>query len=351
MRILQLVTRFDFGGAENHVRELCNELVANNHQVILVSRNGRQKELLDNRVIFIPIPSLVSNFILAQAILIVYLNVRHKIDVIHAHQRLPIITACLAGFISRVPVVATVHGRVRHDLRSVIARKFASKIIFVSNQVLTISRHFESIKHKSVVIPNGIPIPQKFPKIESFTIGYFSRIDERHFEVIKNLVLAVEKFTNDYPNIKLLLIGDGKEVEKLKLMIHDSNLRLNDNVIQYRGFVENLEDWSSFPELVFGVGRVAIEALARGANVLSVNYKRMGEIISLSNYGQYALNNFVNISGIPPTSEKMYSQLKLYYQKRNEYRAETPALALKIENDFSISKTTQSIVEVYSTVS
>jgi len=348
MRILQLVTRFDFGGAENHVRELCNELVANNHQVILVSRNGRQKELLDNRVVFKPLPLPVSNLILTQVVIILYHLLRYKIDVIHAHQRLPIISACIAGFILKVPVVVTVHGRVRHDLRSVIARKFASKIIFVSNQVLTISRHFESIKHKSVVIPNGIPIPQKSPEIEPYTIGYFSRIDERHLEVIKNLVLAVEELKADYPNVRLMIMGDGKEVERLKLLIFETNSKFNQEVILYKGFVKSLENWSFFPELLFGVGRVAIEGLARRANLISVNYKRMGEIVTLSNYEQYALNNFVNVAGLPPTQEKIYNQFKIYYEQREVYRSQAPTLALKIENDFGINKTTNRIIEVYS---
>lgn len=348
MRILQLVTRFDFGGAENHVRELCNELAASNHQVILLSRKGRQNELLDKRVKFIQLPSFVRNLILTQVVIIAYLLLRCKIDVIHAHQRLPIISACIAGFILRVPVVATVHGRVRHDLRSAIARRFTSRIIFVSNQVLTISRHYGTIKHKSVVIPNGIPIPQKLPDLEPYTIGYFSRIDERHFEVIKNLILAVAKLKTYYPNARLLLLGDGKEVEKLKLLIYEANSKLNEEAIQYRGFVKNLENIGIFPELLFGVGRTAIEGLARGANLISVNYKRMGEIVTLSNYEQYALNNFVNVTGLPPTQEKIFNQLKNYYEKRDSYRSQAPALAQRIENDFGINKTTNRIIEVYS---
>ncbi|MBC7124472.1 MAG: hypothetical protein H5T24_02495, partial [Bacteroidales bacterium] len=76
MRILQLVTRFDFGGAENHVRELCNELAACNHQVILLSRKGRQNELLDKRVLFIHLPSFVRNLILTKVVIIAYLLLR-----------------------------------------------------------------------------------------------------------------------------------------------------------------------------------------------------------------------------------------------------------------------------------
>jgi glycosyltransferase involved in cell wall biosynthesis len=351
MRILQLVTRFDFGGAENHVRELCNELVANNHQVILVSRNGGQKELLDNRVVFIPIPSLVSNLILAQAILIVYLNFRHKIDVIHAHQRLSIITACLAGFISRVPVVATVHGRVKHDLRSPIARKLASKIIFVRYQALSNLDRFKTIKPKSIYIPNGIVKPKIKPNFKSNVIGYISRIDKRHFEIIKLLIQATEKIKRENPAIKLMLIGDGEKVEELKALVNETNLKFNDKAIVYLGFVKDIDLLNSFPELIFGVGRVAIEGLIRGANVISLKSNRMGRVITLSNYKKYIITNFIEIDGISPTLETIYNELKLYYQKRDEYRTEAPTLALKIENDFNIGKTTQRIIEVYSTVS
>ena len=351
MRILQLVTRFDFGGAENHVRELCNELVANNHEVILITRKGRQKELLDKRVIFIQLPSLISNLILIQAAIIVYLLLRYKIDVIHAHQRLPIISACLAGFITRAPVLATVHGRVRHDLRSVIARKLTSRIIFVSSQVLTISRHYGTIKHKSIIIPNGIPIPKALAAVQPFTIGYYSRIDTRHFEVIKYLVSADEKLKDELPKIKLMLVGDGNEVENLKRLIDETNIKLNADVISFKGFIEKLDDCNELPELVVGVGRTAIEALARDASVIPVNYKRMGNIITLSNYGYYAKNNFVNITGTPPTLQNVYTQLKLYFEKRDTYRAETLVLAQKVKEEFCISKTTERIIGIYSSIS
>ncbi|HQN99235.1 MAG TPA: hypothetical protein PKU86_07265, partial [Bacteroidales bacterium] len=44
--ILQVVTHFDFGGAENHVRELCNELTVQEHEVYLVGQPGRQVKLM-----------------------------------------------------------------------------------------------------------------------------------------------------------------------------------------------------------------------------------------------------------------------------------------------------------------
>ncbi len=348
MRILQLVTRFEFGGAENHVRELCNELAASNHQVILLSRKGRQNELLDKRVKFIQLPSFVSYLILTKVVIIVYLLLRHKIDVIHAHQRLPIISACIGGFILRVPVVATVHGRVRHDLRSIVAKKLTSKIIFVRNQAISNLDRFRSIQNKSVYIPNGIPIPKKLPLIETNTIGYICRIDKRHFRVIKLLILACEKLKLSQPTIKLLLIGDGNNVEELKELINKTNLKFESTAIEYLGFVRNIDLLNSFPELILGVGRVAIEGLIRGATVISIKNNKMGRIITPSNYDDYAFTNFIKIDGCVPTEESIYNELKLYFERRNEYRKNTSILAARIENDFGISKTTNRIIEVYS---
>lgn len=187
-----------------------------------------------------------------------------------------------------MPVVATVHGRVKHDLRSVIARRLTPKIIFVSNQVLIVSRHYQSIRHKSVVIPNGISIPEKLPTIEPFTIGYFSRIDTRHLEVIRSLVLAVEKLKADYSSLKLVIFGDGKEFQHLKELVSEANTRLSDEVMLLRGYVNIQAAWNEFPELILGVGRVAIEALAHGASTISINYKRMGDTITLVSYEEYA---------------------------------------------------------------
>lgn len=351
MRILQLVNRFDFGGAENHVRELCNELAAMDHKVVLATRNGRQRTLLDNRVKFICIPSWVASILFTHTILIIFLALRNRIEVIHAHQRLPIISACLAGTLLGIPVVTTVHGRVKHDLRSALSKRLTTAIIFVSQQVLSISKHVNLINHKSVIIPNGIPLPEKNPSTSPFRIGYISRIDARHSEVIRNLISAVEMLKPEFPELRLYLIGDGKEAAELVPFIDETNQRLNEEAIRYMGFISKLEMEEFFPELVLGVGRVAIEALARGANVISVNSKRMGSIVVPDNYDKYASNNFVHIHGTPPTKESLYQELKTFFEYRDSFRQQASTVSAKIRNDFSIRKTTEQIVDLYSRIS
>ncbi|MDD4639183.1 MAG: glycosyltransferase, partial [Bacteroidales bacterium] len=116
MRILLLVKNFDYGGAENHVRDLANELVRSGHQVWLMSGKGRQSGKLDKRVTQLDGRFYEWNFILLLIKLFLLVR-RESIEVIHAHQRLPILMAALTGNLCNVPTVATVHGDSRHDLR------------------------------------------------------------------------------------------------------------------------------------------------------------------------------------------------------------------------------------------
>ena len=100
------------------------------------------------------------------------------------------------------------------------------------------------------------------------------------------------------------------------------------------GFISKLEIDEFFPELVLGVGRVAIEALARGANVISVNSKRMGHIVAPPNYNEYAINNFVHIHGMPSKSPFQNSKTS----SKQALLSPTAPRLRKIRNDFSIRK-------------
>ncbi|QKG79898.1 glycosyltransferase [Tenuifilum thalassicum] len=347
MRILQIVGRFDFGGAENHVRELCNHQAALGQQVYLLSQRGRQMHLLSNHVNYIQLPKFASKLLFFHVAVIVFIILTKRINIIHAHQRLPIISACIAGWMTRTSVIATVHGRTKHDLRSILSQRLLKQIIFVSNRVMENSKNYNSIRHKSIVIPNGIPLPITQPQIEPFTIGYFSRIDKRHFETIKLIINAIIKLKGKHYNIKLKIYGEGEEVDNLKHLIEDTNIRYNDRFIIYSGLIENLEFLDTFPELVVGVGRVAIESLARGSNLLSANNKRMGEVITTQNFQFYSSNNFVNVDGVAPTESIILTTLSNYYLNRTSYKVHSEKISKLIQENFSISKTTTMLNEIY----
>lgn len=344
LRILQIVTRFDFGGAENYVRELSNELVKQNHDVYVISRHGRQVKLLDKKVHY---THIANNLLLIRIAHLLYVVTKYKIQVIHAHQRLPILSACIVGWALRIPVVVTVHGRVRHDLRSSLARKIPSKIIFVSKRVLTVSRYFDQLSSKSVIIPNGIPKPQASPAPIKRCIGYISRLDARHTAVLIMLMEIIPKLAEEFPGVKLSIVGDGKNILHLKGKASKINSQLGYDAISIHGFIADLLHLKESPELILGVGRVAIEAAMRGISVISVNYKRMGKIFTAENYLYLCENNFVDVNGLPPTTESLYDEIYHFLKNRARYREDSKGLLDSVVANFDISSTTNRIVEVY----
>lgn len=347
MKILQVITRFDFGGAENYVRELSNELCNQGNDVFVYSKFGRQANLLESKVKFIK-AYLSSNFVIFKAISIIRIIRTHKIDVIHAHQRLPIISACIASYFSKVPVIVTVHGRVKYDLRSKISRKIPARFIFVSSSVLKISRYYNQISAKSVIIANGIPRSTINYRHTPYQIGYISRLDFKHANVIYQLIKVLPRLSLEFKGITLSIIGDGDELERIKELALTTNQSLGYNAIEVHGYIENLSSIESVPELIIGVGRVAIESAIKGCSVISVNSNRMGHFLNTNNYEFYKENNFVNINGSPPNEDMLYNEIANFYKNRESLRQESILLTNKFHNDFDIERIAIKILSIYS---
>jgi len=87
----------------------------------------------------------------------------------------------------------------------------------------------------------------------------------------KYLVSAVQTLVSDYPNLKLVIIGDGRERKSIERMITDYNLAENviltgwkDNASRYlSGF-----DIFAFPSLSEGLPLALLEAMSAGLPVI-----------------------------------------------------------------------------------
>ena len=270
MRILQVVSRFDFGGAENHVRELSNQLQQCNHQVFIISQRGRQTQLLERGITFIR-SRFWCKLILLRALFYIYQIRKYQIEVIHAHQRLPIVAASIAGLITGSPVVATVHGRARYDLRSRLSRKIPKNYIFVSQQVLEVSRHKQQIENRSVLIPNGVHLTQSDKNLNPFHLGYISRMDKRHLRMVQLLIAIMPRLKERFPSIQLSIIGEGNKMQQIRQQAEQINLHAGRCIIQIHGYLDNVNQQEKDMGLIIGVGRVAIGAAMSGCAVISAN--------------------------------------------------------------------------------
>lgn len=347
MRILLIIKNFNLGGAEIHLCDLANSLHSKGNQVFVVGRSGKQQNKLAAGITFIHLPlnscNSVFNLLHIRALI-----TKHKIEIIHAHQRHAIFLASLAGMWSKTPVVATIHGRSQYDLRSWIVRKYIGKFIFVSQYVMKASIRFPEIQQRIILIPNGINIQERKKTTRNQTISYISRIDEKHYEVLHFMINEVlPRLHADFPNLTFNIIGEGNFLQQVK----GEALRLNRNfgkeICTIMGYQPEVAAFICDSALVMGVGRVALESLSCGVPVLSVNKNRLGAVISSENYAFYKENNFVAVDHNPPNANELYRQLSYFFSNQVYFTKETEKVSRRIDKEFNWTKIVARIESIY----
>lgn len=349
MRVLLLIRYFDFGGAENHVCELANNLHTAGHNVIVASRKGRQMDLLNPDILHYNL-----NFSTKKAVFhlfqLVYICRHHQIQVIHAHQRLPLSIASALSRLVAIPVVATVHNLLREDVRKKWVRKGFTKVITVSDNGFTGAKRDTILKDKSLYIPNGIemPVKQIVATPEDLHFYYISRLDSRHCKLLRFLFEdAWPGVIEKYPTAKLSVVGDGKGMKEIRKIVQNIQSQEVKQSILLKGYSPNILDAIPDASLVFGVGRVAMESMASAVPVLSIKSNRLGPIITNENFERLKYGNFVDIEAATPEKESFIKIIDDFVVRQDFYKQEAFDLRKKIIQNFDIREVVKQTIEVY----
>jgi glycosyltransferase involved in cell wall biosynthesis len=350
MHILYLIKDFDFGGAENHVCDLANAMDELGNAIYIIARKGSQSIRLNKNIRFIPM-YMADVLIPFQVVYICFFLAKHKIDIIHSHKRLAIFLGSCAGKIMNVPVVATIHGRPKYDLRSWISRKYTDKLIFVSNRTFEANIHRAWISRKSVLIHNGVKMHENVKEKDCYSICYISRIDRRHYSIISLLVKDVfPSILKDFPGVTFNMIGDGEYMLKLEKEIRELNEHESREVCKIHGYVPEVGSLVQSSGLLLGTGRAAMEALSCSVPVLPLNQKFMGRFVCRQNYEFYEMNNFVAVSHEAPDPIKLCDLLREYLNNPGYWQQEAKILRGFIGSNLSIGKISGDIYNLYKQV-
>jgi glycosyltransferase involved in cell wall biosynthesis len=133
--------------------------------------------------------------------------------------------------------------------------------------------------HEIKIIPNGIDLTRIrsiTPSSESWDIIFVGRlIKEKHADM---LIPVLELLLHEFPDIRVLIIGEGPEYLKIKHLIDEK--KMNDS-IHMCGFYRNHDDLIArlksskvfvLPSTREGFGISALEALACGIPVVTVDH-------------------------------------------------------------------------------
>jgi glycosyltransferase involved in cell wall biosynthesis len=168
-------------------------------------------------------------------------------------------------------------------LKEILNNDLCQKVICVSQAV---KNYLDDLveKEKLITLYPGVKIFER-EKAEIFGdllyVGRFS--EEKNVQI---LIRALGKLKNDFPKIKLNLVGSGPEEEKLKKMVKRFGLEKN---VQFLGHLKREEIFSLYqthkilvlPSKIESLGLVIVEALSQ--NLVPITRKTYGPKEVLNN--------------------------------------------------------------------
>ncbi len=279
MRVLMATMQLDIGGAETHIVELSKALAHRGIEVFVASKGGAfVKELeeagikhfevaLNNK----KIGSLISAYRSLERIILDY-----KIDVVHAHARIP---GFLCGLLQKkhsFRFVTTAHWVFDTRFPFNLLTNWGDRSLAVSDDIkkYLVDNYGCNPENIRVTI-NGVDM-EKFSEnvdfsdiAKEFSLGedktrivYVSRMDvDRSFAAHK-LIEAVPDLYEKIPNLEVVVVGGGNDFDKIKEEAESMNEKIGSRVVIITGGRTDINKFVASGDVFVGVSRAALEAMS-----------------------------------------------------------------------------------------
>jgi|TARA_B110000259_G_scaffold7853_1_gene8599 glycosyltransferase involved in cell wall biosynthesis len=315
LKVLQVIPKLGYGGAETGCYDLAHYLPENNCSSYIVTSGGELLKFVDQKkvkLIKLPVHSKNPILMLFNSIALIFIILFHNISIVHARSRAPAWSCLIATKITRRKFVTTFHGT--YNFKNSI-KKFYNSVMVRSNLVIAGSNFIFShikdnyskylnLKKKFLVIFRGINTDYYDPS---------TTLDNEEEKLFKDWELEIGKKIILFPgrltawkgqemfiealskvNIELgheafyaVILGSdqGRDIYKKKLIRLVEQYRLSNQV----KFVEHCQDMTlayKISDLVVSAsvepeafGRVAVEAQSMEKPILASNIGGSNETI------------------------------------------------------------------------
>jgi glycosyltransferase involved in cell wall biosynthesis len=386
MKLKVLVTLNDMriGGSQTYVVALINELKARGHTTVVASGKGemvRNLEKIDVKHYEANLLALSIDinqfrygkrqkkdmlrvfrflFVLTSSIIQI-LNVvkKERINIIHTMQPGPILVSSFVSKVTGIPLVATVHGPGSHEfpLHGFKFEGIGSRI----KRVIAISQEVKQYlvdscgvdEKKIVIVPNGVDLKNfhpfickkdlKLKKILYVSGGY-------HLSSATSLINATPEITRRVPNIKVIIVGEGPKFDEITKLAKKINNQLKHETI----IITGMKSSNDMPEIMnsidvmIGVGRSALEAMACGKPTVIAGKTKFGGIVTKNNITDLKMHNFSGRNSSERTTSTRIAKSVLKLLTSKEYRESIESFGREIiEREFDIKKVAEQIENVY----
>lgn len=293
--ILFLTRAMGTGGTENVILQLCEILKPLVNNIIVCSCGGRNEKILDGIGIkhyHIPDIQEKNPVKMLRTYRIIRSIVKNeRITVIHSHHRMASLYAKLAGW-GKAVLIANAHNTF-HD------KKLLTRIAYNGINLIAVGEQVKKNLEDYFGIPDGqitvihnavkpfasdikeVPELVEARKKEKIIVGNIGRLSEQ--KGIEYFIRASGKVLERYPDMKLFIVGDGEESEKLKTLAHRI---LPDESFAFMGFRPDIQNIMSQMDFIVlsslweGLPLTPIEAFSVGKPVVATAVDGTPEIVS-----------------------------------------------------------------------
>jgi glycosyltransferase involved in cell wall biosynthesis len=306
IKVLQVIPKLGFGGAETGCYDLAHFLSEQKCKSLLITSGGELLKFVRRdkvKVIRLPVQTKNPIIIFINFIIIFFIILFYKIDIVHARSRAPAWSCLWACFFARKKLVTTFHGtynfssKLKLFYNSVMVR---SKLIIAGSNFIFdhISKNYKKFftvpESKLMVIFRGINLEYfNSQNISSKKINDLVQswnIDRKNFIIllpgrltkwkghevfIEAINLLNEKYNKD--NFHAIILGSdqGRNIYSKKLLLLVERYRLNKKLT----FIKNCKEMPVAYQLADVVvsssiepeafGRVAVEAQAMNKPIIA----------------------------------------------------------------------------------
>lgn len=248
-----------------------------------------------------------------------------QITEIHNHKYQCIPTVLTACFITNIPYFTYEHGikdskpfytwnyPIYKELFPIYFKN-AYKIIAITPMVADVTKkEYKFSEDKYKIIHNGIDFnefnnetPNYNNKIEKVFI--VTRIDKEKVNPIYNGIKIFKKLLEKFPSAKLYIIGDGNAKNEIIEYLNKENLPNSyksekETTVNLLGAKSNIKDYLKTADLLLGIGRCALEAVAMKVPVIITGYEGIKGLITPKNMEIAIEENFLGIN-MPTISDE-----------------------------------------------
>lgn len=287
--IMYVVESLDPGGTERLAIDMALAF-AEEYRVIVVclDRPGQWVDRLRREGVPVYCVRRAPGLDLRTAWRIARLSREHNIELIHAHQCSPWFYSALSRLFHRRPrVLLHEHGRfypeifkpARVRVNRLLIRRLSHGFVAVSQDIAHRLAAYEGLDEDQIeVVYNGVSAPRQLTLDERLEMRRSIGIEDAsilagtvgRFDAIKNLPLLLQAFADAHklvPNLRLLLVGDGEEMSRVRALA--AELQVGRQVI-FTGYREDAAqlaqcmDLFVLPSFSEGISVSLLEAMGGG---------------------------------------------------------------------------------------